>query len=128
MTCDWLAQRECLFLVESLIKIHVFKVRGEDFLYPYRRQENEKKISPSTKVSSAKAKLFEKLSNKERLHQPDTLFVCFSNKTKCFRLVGWLFYRVSIFFGPSEAELSHFYKSFKQFSKVWTVFVYTVKC
>ena len=33
-------------------------------------------------VSPAKTSLSEKLSNIERLHQPDTSFVCLSNTTK----------------------------------------------
>ena len=39
-------------------------------------------MSPKTKPTPAKASLSEKLSNIERLHQPDTLFVCQSNTTK----------------------------------------------
>ena len=50
----------------------------------------------------------------------------------CCGLLGWLvvlFYGVSILSGSVNAELIHFYKSFKEFSLVWLWFcLHIVKC
>ena len=54
----------------------------EEIRYPYGRQRIRKEISARTKASPTKASLSEKLNEIERLHQPDTLFVCLSNSTK----------------------------------------------
>ena len=83
MICDWLAIWECLFSGESSIKINVFRVGKEKRADVHMEDRGIKKeISPRTKASPARASLSKKLSNIERLHQPDTSFVCLLNTTK----------------------------------------------
>ena len=83
MICDWLANWEYLFPRGPSIKMHVFRVRREKISDVHAKNRRIRKaISQRTEASPAKASFSENLSYRERLHQPDTSFVCLSNTTK----------------------------------------------
>ena len=82
MICAWFANRESLFPEKSFIKVDLFRVRWEKISDVHTKDRGIRKISPRTTASLPKASLSKKLRNIERLHQPDTSFVCLKHKKK----------------------------------------------
>ena len=85
MICESLANLKCfprVILNKKKKRLMFFKGKERKLQRPYWRQEDKKRNISKQKSCSSKSLIFQRLSNIERLHQPDTSSLCLSNTTK----------------------------------------------